>query len=532
MNQVNDFFSRFFEAKSWPPRWYCGQWTDFHGWLYIISDVAIWAAYFAIPVFLYFFLKKKKDIPLPKIFWLFMAFIMLCGMTHLIDASMFWWPFYRVNAMFRFITAIVSWATVISLISVFPEAVKLRTSVDFNKELEERKKVEQELIAAKEIAERSEKAKEQFLANMSHEIRTPMNAIIGFAQLLDQSKLTAEQKDYVNVIQKAGNNLLVVINDILDLSKIEAGKMEFEAKAMDIHEQLYSLKTLFGPGAEEKALSLDVTVDENIPVMVLGDSSRLSQILINLLSNAIKFTESGSVNVLAKLRSENHQNVSIQFSVIDTGIGIPKDRQAAVFKRFNQADRDTSSKYGGTGLGLTIVQHMVELQHGFLELESNEGQGSTFSFTLRFRKVDAHGVGIEEIVVQSEALVDLSSSRILVVEDNEINRKLMQLILKDWTPHTEFARNGIEAVAMVQENHYDLILMDIQMPEMGGYQATRIIRTKLMKQTPIIALTAHAMAEEEEKCRAAGMNDFIAKPFRKEDIYDKIVKFTNPISST
>lgn len=526
MNQVVDFFQRLFEAKSWPPRWYCGLWTDFHGWLYIVSDVAIWAAYFAIPVFIFFFLQKKKNIPLPSIFWLFMAFILLCGMTHIIDATMFWWPAYRLNALFRFITACVSWITVISLVRVFPEAIKLKTSADFEREIEERKRVEAELLAAKEIAERSEKAKEQFLANMSHEIRTPMNAIIGFAQLLDETKLDTNQKEYVDVIQKAGNNLIVVINDILDLAKIEAGKMEFESMPMNISEQLKSLKTLFDPKAKEKQLGLSFAVDPNIPAKVMGDSSRLSQVMINLISNAVKFTETGSVLIQAKLQSENHQNVSIRFSVTDTGIGIPVDRQKDIFRRFTQASSDTSSKYGGTGLGLTIVKHMVELQHGTLELDSEPGRGSTFSFQLRFRKVDARGVGIEPEEEQDPGEQDISHLKLLVVEDNEINRKLMQILLREWGIESDFARNGIEAVSRVQEEDYDLILMDIQMPEMGGYQATRIIRKQLMKTMPILALTAHAMPEESDRCKAAGMNDFIAKPFRKEEIHDKIIKFT------
>ncbi|MES2629881.1 MAG: ATP-binding protein [Bacteroidota bacterium] len=525
MHQVIDFFQRLFEAKSWPPRWYCGQWTDFHGWLYIVSDVAIWAAYFAIPVFIFSFLKKKKNIPLPTIFWLFMAFILLCGLTHIVDAAMFWFPYYRVNALFRFVTGIVSWVTVISLVKVFPEAIKLKTSADFEKELEERKKIEEQLLAAKEMAERSEKAKEQFLANMSHEIRTPMNAIIGFAQLLDGTKLSEEQQEYVHVIEKAGNNLIVVINDILDLAKIEAGKMQFESTPLDIPEQLSGLRSLFAVKAEEKGLELKVETDPAIPEGLLGDGSRLSQILINLVSNAIKFTPSGSVKIRAELLDEQLSQAWVKFSVTDSGIGISEDRHEAIFKRFTQAADHTSGKYGGTGLGLTIVKHMVELQHGTVEVSSAPGQGSVFSVILPFPKPATIGMNIEPRTAEGIGTHDLSELRVLVVEDNEVNRKLMQILLREWGVCTDFARNGIEAISKVQDEVYDLVFMDIQMPEMGGYQATRIIRKRLGLNTPIIALSAHAMAEETEKSRLAGMDGFIAKPFRKEDIYDMIVRF-------
>ncbi len=529
MNQVIDFFKRLFDTSCWPPRWHCGYWTDFHGWLYILSDLAIWAAYFAIPTALFFILKKKKDIPLPGIFWLFMAFIMLCGITHLIDAIIFWWPAYRLSAFVRFITAVVSLVTVVSLLKVIPEVLKLKTSTEYELELEERIKVEAELKIAKEQAERSEKAKEQFLANMSHEIRTPMNAVVGFAQLLGESKLTSLQRDYVEVIQKAGNNLLVVINDILDLSKIESGSLDFERKPMDINEQMNSLKVLFEPKAAEKNLKLLLTVDEEIPPLVLGDKGRLTQILINLVSNAIKFTENGEVKVACKVVNTANGTITVMFSVADTGIGIPKDKHDDVFKRFAQTHVHDASKFGGSGLGLTIVKHLIDLLQGSMTLESEEGKGATFSFTLPFEKVDANTQLISETEEPKKARQEnLNRLSVLVVEDNEVNRRLMQIVLSSWGINADFAVNGLEAITTLREKKYDLIFMDIEMPIMGGFQATKHIREDLNLTTPIIALTAHAMSHEVASCMASGMDDFIAKPFNKDDFYNKIVKFAKP----
>jgi len=524
MNQVVDFFERLFKVDSWPPRWHCGYWSDFHGWLYIISDLAIWAAYFAIPTFLFFFIRKKKDVPLPKILWLFLAFILLCGITHLIDAIIFWWPAYRISAAFRFITAVVSWITVVSIVKIFPEALKLKTSAEYEKELAERKRVEEDLKIAKVQAERSEQAKEQFLANMSHEIRTPMNAVIGFAQLLEETKLTDVQKEYIEIIQKAGNNLLVVINDILDLSKIEAGQLEFEQTPLDVREQLRSLKTLMEPRAAEKNLKLSIHVDSTIPANVVGDAGRLTQVLLNLTSNAIKFTNQGEVSIYAQLVHEDEDQVKLLFLVRDTGIGIPQNRLEDVFKRFTQTHA-SGDKTVGTGLGLTIVKHLVELQEGSVTVNSEMGKGSDFSITLPFKKKMEEGKNLNPNKSIEQSPIDLSKLSILIVEDNEVNRKLMKIVLSGWNINTDFACNGLEAVDMVQHKRYNMIFMDIQMPVMGGYQATRLIRNQLHKTMPIIALTAHAMSHEVETCLEAGMNDFMSKPFSKDDFYAKIIKF-------
>jgi PAS domain S-box-containing protein len=397
------------------------------------------------------------------------------------------------------------------------------------KDITQQKKLQNELIKAKQIAEESVILKEAFLANMSHEIRTPMNAIIGFTDLLLKRNLQAKEIDYVQTIKKSGENLLRIINDILDVSKIDSGMMEFEELPISIKEIFGSLNIMLSQKAKEKNLKLEFQYDEHLPNTIIGDPTRLTQIILNLVGNAIKFTKAGGIYVFARIVGESEEDYEIEFSVKDTGIGIPEDKLKFVFERFSQAETHTTRNYGGTGLGLSIAKQLVVLQGGTLKVESKVGTGSVFSFTLRFKKTDK----IYTIHQPSQEALDinqLDKLKVLLVEDNPINIKFVLSLFADYKLHTDVAENGKIALEMVKATAYDLILMDIEMPEMNGYETTFTIRHNLKSEVPIIAMTAHAMAGEQDKCLALGMNDYISKPINANLLFEKMLQATSSSS--
>lgn len=399
-------------------------------------------------------------------------------------------------------------------------------------DITERKLLEQQLIDAKEVAEKSLVTKEHFLSNMSHEIRTPMNAVLGFTELLIDTPLNPEQKDFVGAIQTSGKNLMSIINDILDYSKIEAGMMTIEQAPMSVRSIFSSLSVLFSQQKNDKGINLSFTTDLAIPENLAGDPTRLTQIIINLVSNAIKFTEKGCVTVEAILSKNNDRVVDVLFKVTDTGIGIPEDKLDAVFERFNQASNDTTRKYGGTGLGLSIVKRLVELQGGTIRVESKLGKGSVFEFTLPLMQQTGELAKDLQANTTQTMAPDKKGLRILLVEDNVINQKLAEKHLSNFGYSTDIAGNGKIALEKLQHSTYDLILMDMQMPEMDGYEAAVHIRNKMQLTIPIIAMTAHAMSGEKEKCMALGMNDYISKPFKAADLFQKInLQMDNALSA-
>jgi PAS domain S-box-containing protein len=410
------------------------------------------------------------------------------------------------------------------------------------RDITDQKRIENELIEAKvfaelatEIAELTQKraenamhtaesavkSKQQFLSNMSHEIRTPMNAIIGFTKVVLKTELTAKQREYLSAIKISGDALIVLINDILDLAKVDAGKMTFEEIPFKMATSINAMLQLFETKIQEKNLKLVLKYDKNIPEVLIGDSVRLNQIILNLVSNAVKFTSIGKITVKVQLISEANETVNIKFTISDTGIGVSNENIKDIFDNFQQASTGTSRLYGGTGLGLAIVKQLVEKQGGKIEAESVLEVGSTFSFELTFKKTDTQDVNQNANQETEKKVVGI---KVLVVEDIELNQLLMKTLLDDFKFETDIVSNGRLAVQQLTNHSYDIVLMDLQMPEMNGFDATKYIRNILKLEVPIMALTADVTTVDLEKCRAVGMNDYIAKPVDEKLLYTKIIE--------
>ncbi len=386
-----------------------------------------------------------------------------------------------------------------------------------------------ELEKALEEAKAANLIKGQFLANMSHEIRTPMNGITGFSSLLLETSLSAEQQEFTKAIQGSAENLLQLINDILDLSKIEAGKLTVERIPFDLPSLLKEVTGLLTLKAEEKGIALLVHYGGGVPRSFIGDPGRLRQILINLVHNALKFTEKGSVSINVECEEKENGKARVRLSVEDSGIGIPGDRLGAIFEKFTQGDTSTTRRHGGSGLGLTISKHLVEMMGGAIGVSSRLGEGSTFWFAVSLPFRDEEPPLPEERREERAPLPDdheLVHAHILVVEDHKVNQKMIEKMLGKLGVTVDVVDNGEDAVTRVEKGNYDLVFMDCQMPIMDGYEATAKIRSLKAPpgHVPIIAMTAHAMAGDREKCLRAGMDDYLAKPVRKEAVLAMIRK--------
>lgn len=394
-------------------------------------------------------------------------------------------------------------------------------------DITDRKKYEKELIAAKKKAEEDSHAKAEFLSTISHEIRTPLHAILGIGNLLNKTPLNEDQKEYARILLLSSENLLGLVNNLLDLSKIEAQKVKLEKRAFKINNMIKMLQQTFGVKAAEKNIDLLVEMDEKVPQEITGDPVKLSQILTNLIGNAIKFTKKGSVSVIIEHLETVKNKSLLRFKVCDTGMGIPKDKLEAIFQEFSQASYDVNLEYGGTGLGLTISQKLLHLHQSEMKVQSIEGQGSEFSFDIWYKLIK-NQTSPKDKTISIEDRKILKSSRILVVDDNPANIYITAQFLNDWKLENESAKSGLEAIEMLKKKHFDIILLDLHMPKMNGYETAKEIRAmKLDKQPVIIALSASDRGEINYKFKKAGLNDHVPKPFQPEKLLEMLVHYSH-----
>lgn len=422
---------------------------------------------------------------------------------------------------------------------------RVETHLELKQSKEDLKQTLEEYKIAKDTAEKATKAKSEFLARMSHEIRTPMNAVMGMTDLTLHTELTSEQRENLEAVRDSASHLLDIINDVLDLSKIEAGKVELDHTDFDLHNLLRSVIRSFSVQTDKKGIFLKLDQNADLPRYLKGDPVRLRQIMVNLIGNAVKFTETGGITVTVSQEPDtanhppttNHQPPTIRFSVTDTGIGIPEDKQKTIFETFSQAGISTAGKYGGTGLGLSICRQILDLMGGEIQVQSEPGKGSTFSFTADFQPGDKDKVQTDsQETAQAVPDKPISSLNILLAEDNLLNAKLAEVFIKRIGHKSAIAYNGKEALEALSRESFDLVLMDLEMPEMNGLEATRQIRNgqagEQNRNIPIIAMTAHALSEFREKCKEAGMNGFVTKPVNYNTLNEGIQKTMNKLSRT
>ncbi|HVW60188.1 MAG TPA: PAS domain S-box protein [Puia sp.] len=392
-------------------------------------------------------------------------------------------------------------------------------------DMTERVHYQQQLIAAKTEAEGARKMQEQFLANMSHEIRTPMNGIRGMTNLLLETKLAPQQKEFAAIISRSVDNLLVIINDILDFSRIKAGKLSIEKIDFRLRDVITNVQSLFRHRIRKKGLRFHLDMDPAIPEWLQGDPHRLNQVLINLVGNAVKFTEKGSISLkVARKEQEEPKQLALSFTVADTGVGIPEESLPYIFESFSQAGLDISRRYGGTGLGLAICHQLLELQGGDISVTSSEGEGTIFTFMLSFGYAEIVNITHQITHPLHDFAGSFTDRSFLVVEDNPVNQKLMDYVLRKTGARVALADNGEQAIRYLKGNEYDLIVMDLQMPGMDGYETTKYIRGSLQLRTPIMAMTANAINGEQIRCLQAGMNDYMSKPFDFKEFYIRIAE--------
>ena len=543
-----DRLAQFFSDRFYTPHGFCLLWLPEIVWLHVIADALIAFSYFSIPLALWHFSKKRPDMPFNKVLLLFATFITLCGLTHIVGIIVLWHPYYGLEGLLMLVTGLVSMATAVFVWRMMPAALHLPSPSRLeaiNKELsasyeeieqkvrdrtQELEATTREMIEARLKADKASEAKSEFLANMSHEIRTPMNAIIGISDIfVTNNELSPKQEELMKTLQLSANSLLSLINDLLDISKIESQNVELERVPLSITDVVNDAVNIMGLKASEKGLNFTCESHcEDIHLRkFIGDPNRLRQIVINLSNNAIKFTENGSV--IIRLNCEKTKNPEIENIIIevqDTGIGIPEDKLDIIFEKFIQADSSINRRYGGSGLGLAITKQLVEAMGGLLTVKSKINTGSTFKLFLPMLLSNDQSIAKYEKIESPEKVSNAQAGTILLVEDYAANILVTTTLLDEFGYAWDTAKNGIEAIKKFKENKYSLILMDVEMPELNGLDATRAIRKHEqdhhLTKTPIMAMTAHAQPGDREKCILAGMDDYISKPFKRDDLKRKI----------
>jgi two-component system, sensor histidine kinase len=526
------------------PHGFCIAWNPQLLAMHVISDLLIAIAYFSIPIGIVYVAKKRPDAELQPIYYLFAAFILACGVTHVMGILTLWVPLYYTQGITKIVTALVSVATAIYLlpklkhIMALPDLGKLtQINTALAQEIVSRRQSEASLRQSQELALQAQKTQAAFLANMSHEIRTPMNGVLGTLDLLLDTELKPEQLQLAAASKRSAASLLSLLNDILDISKVESGQLTLRSSPLELADVFADVEAALAFDANSKGIELQCPAGLVPNTTYLGDSVRMRQILLNLVGNAIKFTDVGHVKVVCQEVSRTAQQAVLEFTVKDTGIGIAPEHQKNLFKRFTQVDNSSTRRAQGSGLGLAIVKEMVELMGGKVRLHSEPGRGTeiVFSLKLGLQTVAAQTMTDQAtqptLATQTEIPppVQQFHGKILVVEDAPMNQMVVCKVLERLGLFSKVTNNGQEAVDLLAQEPFDLVLMDGQMPVMDGYEATALIRSGSVPgvnpNIPVVALTAHAMVGEDKKCLNAGMNDYLTKPLDRDKLIEVLGKY-------
>jgi len=536
-----DFLRHLFSTEGFPPRWQCGTWSEGHGWLHIISDILVFGAYAAIPLGLWYFLvTKKHQVQFSLLLVLFGAFILSCGFTHLIEATLFWQPWYRLSGLMKLVTAGVSWVTVVAMFRVLPRALtlpgleELNTQLRFEVEQRRQAEAEREKLltlerAAREEAEHASRMKEDFVATLSHELRTPLNAILGYATLMREEDVGNEELlKKIEVIERNALAQKRLIEDLLDTHRIIAGKLRLDVQSVDLGDLIESALDTLRPSAMSKAVRL-VKMARGSEVSVRGDPSRLQQVIWNLINNAIKFTPSGGRVTVALERVNSH----VEICVTDTGIGIDPEELATIFERFKQVESSSTRRYGGLGLGLAISKSLVEMHGGsILATSRGLGQGSSFCVSLPLPALHAgerdhpdrrHPLTSppRSATQAMPAMPRLEGLKLLIIDDDADSRELLKLALSQAGATVQAATCAADALEAAAASPFDVIISDIGMPEMDGLEMMTRLRSNTDArncQTPAVALTAFAATDDRKRALLAGFDTFLSKPVDPSEV--------------